>query len=197
MRAAWRLTLSGYWSWWPIPSQGDSNNNQLIILSTLLRATLTAEIPQTVITAFRGWRMRVRELFTGFRDCRAEITGDWGFDVGRVLRVCRVDAFRTKGHEFDSRSSWHVGTLGKYFTRSCLWHFCVKFRHSIRAVSGAPLISSGLEEALYKWSEWMNGCVTLEDVRHSCYWSNQLSYELSALRFKCEFHTRCRAQAET
>ena len=42
----------------------------------------------------------------------------------------------------------HVGTLGKSFTHSCLWRFGVKLRHSIRAVSGAPLSNSGLEEAL-------------------------------------------------
>jgi len=36
------------------------------------------------------------------------------------------------------------------------WRFGVKLRYSIRVVSGAPLSSSGLEEALYKWSEWMN-----------------------------------------
>ena len=30
----------------------------------------------------------------------------------------RVDAFRPKGHGFDSRSSRHVGTLGKFFTHS-------------------------------------------------------------------------------
>ena len=41
-----------------------------------------------------------------------------------------------------------VGTLGESLTHSCLWRFGVKFRHSIRAVSGAPLSSSGLEEAL-------------------------------------------------
>jgi len=58
------------------------------------------------------------------------------------------DAFRPKGHGFDSRSSRHVRTLGKFFTRSCLWRFGVKFRHSIGAVSGANLSSSGLEEAL-------------------------------------------------
>jgi len=45
-------------------------------------------------------------------------------------------------------ASRHVGTLGKSLTRSCLWHFGVKLRHSIRAVSGAFLSSSGLEEAL-------------------------------------------------
>ena len=68
--------------------------------------------------------------------------------VGSVWRIGRVDAFRSKGHEFDSRSSRHVGTLGKSKTHNCLWRFGVKFRHSIRAVSGTPLSSSGLEEAL-------------------------------------------------
>jgi len=33
------------------------------------------------------------------------------------------------------------------------WRFGVRLRHSIRAVSGALLSRSGLEEALYKWSE--------------------------------------------
>ena len=70
--------------------------------------------------------------------------------VGRVWRIGRVDAFRPKGHGFDSRSSRHVSTLGKSFIYSYLWRFGVKFRHSIRAVSEAPLSSrpSGLEEAL-------------------------------------------------
>src|SRR6218665_656851 len=53
-----------------------------------------------------------------------------------------------KGLGFDSRFSRHVGTLGKSFTRNCLWCFSVKLRHSIHAVSGAPLSISGLEEAL-------------------------------------------------
>ena len=52
-----------------------------------------------------------------------------------------------KGHGFDSRSSRHVGTLGKFLTHNSLWRFGVKLRHSIRAVLGAPLSSSGLEEA--------------------------------------------------
>jgi len=47
-------------------------------------------------------------------------------------RFGRVDAYRPKGHEFDSCSSRHVGTLGKSFTHSCHWRFGVKFRHSIR-----------------------------------------------------------------
>ena len=67
---------------------------------------------------------------------------------GRVWRIGRVDAFCPKGHGFDSRSSCHVGTLGKFFTHSYLWRFGVKFRHSIRAVSGALLSSSRFEEAL-------------------------------------------------
>ena len=50
-------------------------------------------------------------------------------NVGRVWRIGRVDAFRRKGHGFDSR-------------------FSMKLRHSIRAVSVAHLSSSGLEEAL-------------------------------------------------
>ena len=70
------------------------------------------------------------------------------FFVGRVWRIGRVDAFRPKGHGFDSRSSRHVGALGKFLTHNCLWCFCVKFRHSICAVSGEPLSSSGLEEVL-------------------------------------------------
>src|SRR6218665_1827598 len=52
------------------------------------------------------------------------------------------------GCGFESGSSRHVGTLGTSLTHSCLWHFGVKLQYSIRAVSGAPLSSSGLEEAL-------------------------------------------------
>ena len=54
----------------------------------------------------------------------------------------------TGGCWFESRSSCHLGTLGKSLTRSCLWRFSVKLRHSIRAASGALLSSSGLEKAL-------------------------------------------------
>src|SRR6218665_1598914 len=58
-------------------------------------------------------------------------------------------SFQPEGRGFDSRFSRQVGgTLGKSLTHSCLWLFGVKLRHSIRAVSGAPLSSSGLEEAL-------------------------------------------------
>ena len=37
--------------------------------------------------------------------------------------------------------------MGKSFTRSWLWRVGVKFWHSIHAVSGALLSSSGLEES--------------------------------------------------
>ena len=50
-----------------------------------------------------------------------------------------------KGRGFESRSGRHVGTLGKSFTRSYLWRFGVKLRHSIRDVSGAPLSRGELE----------------------------------------------------
>ena len=67
---------------------------------------------------------------------------------GAWWRISWVYAYRSKGHGFDSPSSRHVGTLSKSFTDSCLWRFSVKFRHSIRTVSGAPLSGSGLEEML-------------------------------------------------
>ena len=69
-------------------------------------------------------------------------------NCGTWWRIGRVGAFRSEGGGFDSRSSRHVGTLGKFLTRSCLWRFGVKLRHSTRAVSGALLSSSGLEGAL-------------------------------------------------
>ena len=62
--------------------------------------------------------------------------------------ICRFVAFCPKGRGLESHSSRHVGTLGKSFTRNCLRRFGVKLRHSIWAVSGAPLSSSGLEEVL-------------------------------------------------
>ena len=38
--------------------------------------------------------------------------------AGRVWRTGRVDAFRPKGHRFESRSSRHVVILGKSFTHT-------------------------------------------------------------------------------
>src|SRR6218665_640078 len=69
-------------------------------------------------------------------------------NTGMWWRIGRVDNFQPEGPGFDSRSSRHIGTLGKSLTHSCLWRFSVKLRHSIRAVSGALLSRSGLEEAL-------------------------------------------------
>src|SRR6218665_1915270 len=72
------------------------------------------------------------------------------YKCGTWWLIGRIDAFRPKRRELESRSSRHVGTLGKSFTHSCLWRFGVKLRRSIRAVSLAPLSSSGLEDALQK-----------------------------------------------
>ena len=64
--------------------------------------------------------------------------------------IGRFNAVHLKGRGFESHSSRHVGTFGKSFTHNCLWRFGVKLRHSIRAVSGALLSNSGLEEELWK-----------------------------------------------
>jgi len=58
--------------------------------------------------------------------------------------IGRFVAFRPKGRGFEYRFSCHVETLGKSFTRSCLWRFSMKLRHSICALLAAPLSSSGL-----------------------------------------------------
>src|SRR6218665_1954848 len=62
-------------------------------------------------------------------------------DTRLIGRFC---VFRPKGRGFESRSNRHVGTLDKYFTRSCLWRFGAKLRNGILGVSGAPLSCSGL-----------------------------------------------------
>src|SRR6218665_1048520 len=67
--------------------------------------------------------------------------------MGRGSALVASKPFQYEGRGSESRSSRHGGTLGKSLTRSCLCRFGVKFRHSIRAASGA-LLSSGLEEAL-------------------------------------------------
>ena len=73
--------------------------------------------------------------------------------VGALWLIGRCVAFHLKYRGFEFRSSRHVETLDKSFTCSCLWRSGLKLRHSIRAVSGAPLSSSGLKEALYKLPE--------------------------------------------
>src|SRR6218665_80409 len=79
----------------------------------------------------------------------------WSVSIlcGTWWLIVRVEAFRPEGRGFESRCSHRVGTFGKSFTHSCLCRFGVKLRHSFRAVSGAPLNGSGLEEALYKFPE--------------------------------------------
>ena len=62
----------------------------------------------------------------------------------------RFNDFHPKGRRFESRPSGHVGTLGKSFTRSCLWRFGMKPLHSNHAVLGALMNSSGFEEVLQK-----------------------------------------------
>ena len=68
--------------------------------------------------------------------------------LGHGWRIGWVDAFRPQGHGFDSRSGCHVGTLWQVLYLQLPVRFSVKLRHSVRAVSGAPLSSSGLEEVL-------------------------------------------------
>ena len=49
--------------------------------------------------------------------------------------IRRVEAFRPDARGFESSSSRHIGTLGKSLTRSCLWRFGMKLRHSIWVVA--------------------------------------------------------------
>src|SRR6218665_3398945 len=46
-------------------------------------------------------------------------------DMGHGGSVVRFGAFCLEGRRFESRSSRHVGTLGKSFTHSCMWRFGV------------------------------------------------------------------------
>ena len=101
----------------------------------------------------RKWKKKLR-IFVS-RGSHELISLQFFWAIGGYILYCwtwwcigRVKAFRPEGRGFESRSSRHVGTLGKSLTCSCLWRFSVKFRHSIRAVSGALLSRSGLEEAL-------------------------------------------------
>jgi len=110
--------------------------------------------------AFRDWRSRPgwqrdQWLFSSSTSSTMVILITEQQFRGRVRRISRVNAFRPKGYGFDSRSSRHVRALGKSFTHSCLWRSGVKFRHSIRAVSGAPLSGGGLKR-LYRngLNEW-------------------------------------------
>ena len=53
--------------------------------------------------------------------CSAESLMSFHFLVRAFVgRISRVEAFRPEGRGFESRSSCHVGTLGKSLSRSCL-----------------------------------------------------------------------------
>src|SRR6218665_1938841 len=92
------------------------------------------------------------------------------FNCGVWWLIGRFVAFNPKGRRFESHSSCHVGTLGKSFTRSCLQLFSVKLQHSIHAVSGAPLSSSGLEEALLKsFISWNGKCIDTSTIEVTNY----------------------------
>src|SRR6218665_3335722 len=64
--------------------------------------------------------------------CLMMTCGAWWL-IGRFVAFC------PKGCGFEPRSSHHIETLGKFFTHNCLRRFGGKLRHSIHAVSGAPL----------------------------------------------------------
>src|SRR6218665_245229 len=95
----------------------------------------------TLATEKRVTRLGIIDLKHDFIMCWVMTCGDWWL-------IGRFGAFCPKDRGFESLFSRHVGTLGKSFTHSCLWRFGMELRHNIRAVSGAPLSSSGLEEAL-------------------------------------------------
>src|SRR6218665_1387241 len=96
-----------------------------------------------------GWNRRrgSRMITYPFMVILAAVNLTWMITVSR-WSIGKVDACRPKGHGFDYRSSRHAGILDKSFTHSCLWRFGAKLQYSIRAVSGAPLSSSVLGEAL-------------------------------------------------
>jgi len=48
--------------------------------------------------------------------------------VGSWWPICWVDTVPPKCRGFESRSSRHLGALGKSFTHSWLWRFGVKLR---------------------------------------------------------------------
>jgi len=66
----------------------------------------------------------------------------------------RVRCLPSGGSQFESHSSRHVRTLGKSFTHSeALWRINSDTVSMLQ--SGASLCSCKLEEALYKYSEWI------------------------------------------
>ena len=110
------------------------NTNDLMIIITFFKP----KRPQRKCTSLDGGthnligsiiiNKRWSSYVTNCRSFDAQIGSDHTLVIANLNR--EVDAFRPKGHEFDCRSSRHVGTLGKSFTHSCLWRFGVKFQHS-------------------------------------------------------------------
>jgi len=91
------------------------------------------------VMPFRVPRLRTEALICQYRQTGKPDRSPTYMYVGRDSSLVVSSPF-VRSH--------HVGTLGKSFTSSCLWSFGVKLRNSIRAVSGAPLSSSDLEDAL-------------------------------------------------
>ena len=102
--------------------------------------------------------------------------GQWSFwtlnlgsEQWRLVGRGRVNICRPEGCGFESRSSHHVGTLGKSLTRSCLWRFSVKLWHSIHAVSGVFLGSSYLKRCYRNClNEWMKMMVFVLVIWFQC-----------------------------
>ena len=94
---------------------------------TLLRCVITGKTYTSSHPSwFSGWLAGRQPICLGphsleYLTC---ICWAWWF-IGRFV------AFRPNCHGFESRSSRHVDTLGKFFTRSCLWRFGVKLRHIV------------------------------------------------------------------
>ena len=140
LRLTWRML-----DVWKLRS-GRSIINQTSRLSVTNAPKYPKPIDISSIHATQPTRFRRRTSGHFTIHCCITICGGAWWLIGRV-NSCRLE-----GRGFESRSSRHVGNLGKSFTRSCLWRFGVKLRHSIFAVSGAPLSSSSsiLEDTLYK-----------------------------------------------
>ena len=85
----------------------------------------------TLFSSTRNWNLQINN-----NKLQLTVYGAW-------WRFGWVDTFQPDGRGFESCSSHHIEPLGKSLTCSCLWRFDMKLRHSIRAVSGALLSSSG------------------------------------------------------
>jgi len=130
------------------PSESDSTSTTHLFVSSVLTLQLVSQTSKrgttNITTSFR------RSLFLWFVQMILPFQcfhrQAWGGRGGSLV-IRRISSEES----LVRIPPWppHVSvTLGKSFTRSCLWRFRVKLRHSIRSVSGGPLSSNGLEEAL-------------------------------------------------